>query len=40
MQKGDESLIFADCGINVNPSSEELKDIATKYDYSKLPKDI
>ena len=28
MQKGDESLIFADCGINVNPSSEELKDIA------------
>ena len=29
MQKeGVESLIFADCAINVNPSSEELKDIA------------
>lgn len=29
MQKaGSESLIFADCAINVNPSSEELKDIA------------
>ena len=29
MQKeGTESLIFADCAINVNPSSEELKDIA------------
>lgn len=29
MQKeGANPLIFADCGINVNPSSEELKDIA------------
>lgn len=29
MQKdGEKPLIFADCGINVNPSSEELKDIA------------
>lgn len=29
MQKeGENPLIFADCGINVNPSSEELKDIA------------
>lgn len=28
MSKGDENLIFADCAINVNPSSEELKDIA------------
>lgn len=28
MQKGDESLIYADCGVNANPNSEELKDIA------------
>ena len=28
MSKGEENLIFADCAINVNPSSEELKDIA------------
>lgn len=28
MQKEEEALIFADCAINVDPSSEELKDIA------------
>lgn len=27
-KEGEKSLIFADCGINVNPNSEELKDIA------------
>lgn len=27
-KEGYDSLVFADCGINVNPSSEELKDIA------------
>lgn len=27
-KEGCDSLIFADCGINVNPTSEELKDIA------------
>ena len=27
-KEGCDSLIFADCGINVNPNSEELKDIA------------
>ena len=27
-KEGYDSLVFADCGINVNPTSEELKDIA------------